>query len=86
VEKHCLNLVLLWNILVSPFMVIERFAVYCHQGLHVGSFRVSKTSAQDLLASRVSIKKSAVVLKGLPEYIIWPFPLSAFNTFLLSIH
>jgi hypothetical protein len=28
VERYCLNLVLSWTILVSPFMVIESFAGY----------------------------------------------------------
>jgi hypothetical protein len=27
-ERYCINLVLSWNILVSPSMVIENFAAY----------------------------------------------------------
>jgi hypothetical protein len=49
-----LNLVLSWNILVYPSMVIEHFAGYSSLGWHLQSLKVYKTSAQDLLAFRVS--------------------------------
>jgi hypothetical protein len=32
-ERYCVNLVLSWNILVCPCMVIERFAGYSSMGL-----------------------------------------------------
>ena len=33
-ERYCMNLVLSWNTLVSPSMVIESFAVYSSLGWH----------------------------------------------------
>ena len=36
-------------------------------------------SAQDLLAFMVSGEKSGVILIGLPLYVTWPFPFTAFN-------
>jgi hypothetical protein len=35
VDRYCLNLVLLWNILFSPFIVIENFADYSSLGWHL---------------------------------------------------
>jgi hypothetical protein len=69
VERYCLNLVLSWNILVSPSMVIESFAGYSSMGWHFCSLRVYMTSAQDLLAFLVSGEKSGVILIGLPSYV-----------------
>jgi len=68
-ERYCVNLVLSWNILFSPFMVIESFAGYSSLGWHLYSLRVCMTSAQDLLAFIVSGEKSGVILKGLPLYV-----------------
>ena len=34
VERYCLNLVLSWNILVSPSMVTESFVGYSNSGWH----------------------------------------------------
>jgi len=69
VETDCINLVLSWNILVSPFMVIESFAGYNSLDWHLCSLRICVTFAQDLLAFIVSIEKSGVVLIGLPVYV-----------------
>ena len=49
-------MVLSWNVLFSPSMVIENFARY--SSLHPWSPSVCSISAQDLLAFRVSIEKS----------------------------
>ena len=68
-ERYCLNLVLSWNILVSPFMAIESFAGYSSLGWCLCSLRVCMTSAQDLIAFVVSGEKSDVILIGLPLYI-----------------
>ena len=57
-ERHCVNLVLSWNIFVSPSMVIENLAGYSSLGWHLCSLMVCMTSAQDLLAFIVSGEKS----------------------------
>jgi hypothetical protein len=49
VERHCWNLVMSWNTLVSPSMVIQSFAD-SRLGWHLCSLRVCMISAQDLLA------------------------------------
>ena len=64
-----MNLVLSWNTLVSPFMVIESFTRYSSLGWHLCSLSVCMTSAQDLLAFIVSGEKSGVILIGLPLYV-----------------
>jgi hypothetical protein len=66
VERYCINLVLLWNILVSLSIVIESFVGYSGLGWHLCSLRVCMTSAQDLLAFIVSGEKSGTILIGLP--------------------
>jgi hypothetical protein len=69
VERYCVNLVLSWNILVSPSMVIESFAGYSSLGWHLCSLRVYLTSAQDLLTFIVSVENSGIILIGLPLYV-----------------
>jgi hypothetical protein len=69
VERYCVRLVLSWNILVFPSMVIESFAGYRSLGWHLRSLRVWMTSDQDLLAFIVSDEKSGVILIGLPLYV-----------------
>ena len=68
-ERYCVGLVLPWNVLVSPSMVIESFAECSSLGWHLCSLRVCMISAQDLLAFNVSGKKSGVILIGLPLYV-----------------
>ena len=68
-ERYCVNLVLSWNTLVSPSIVIESFAGYNSLGWHFCSLRVCITSVQDLLAFIVSGEKSGVILIGLPLYV-----------------
>ena len=68
-ERHCMNLVLSWNILVSPSMVIGSFAGYSSLGWPLCSLRVCMTSVQDLLSFIVSGVKSGVILIGLPSYV-----------------
>ena len=53
-ERYCVNLVLLWNTLVSPSMVIESLAGYSSLGWHLCSLSVCITSVQVLLAFIVS--------------------------------
>ena len=64
-----MNLVLSWNTLVSPPMVIESFAGYSSLVWHLCSLRVCITSVQELLAFMVSGEKSGVILIGLPLYV-----------------
>ena len=81
--RYCVNLILFWNILVSPSMVIESFAGYSSLGWHLCSLRLSKISSQDLLAFIVSVEKSGVILIGLPLYITCSVFLNAFSIFSL---
>ena len=71
-ERYCLNLGLPWNILVSLSMVIENFAEYISLGQQF-CLRVCMTSTQDLLAFRVAVEKSGVILIGLPLYVTYCF-------------
>ena len=64
-----MNLVLSWNTLVSPSMVIDSFAGYSSLGCHLCSFKVCIISVQDLLAFIVSGEKSGIILVGLPLYV-----------------
>jgi hypothetical protein len=59
---------------------MEGFAGYSRLGWHWCSVRVYMTSAQDLLAFRVSSEMSGVIVIGLPLYDTRPFFLTAFNT------
>ena len=68
-KRYCVNLVLSWNTLVSPFMAIESFVGYISLGWHLCSLRVCITSVQDLLAFIVSGEKSGVILIGRPLYV-----------------
>ena len=65
-ERYCVNLVLLWNTLVSPSIVIESLAGYSSLGCNLCSLSVCITSVQALLAFIVSGEKSGVILIGLP--------------------
>ena len=68
-ERYCVNLVLSWSILVSPFMIIESFAGYSSLGWRLCSLSVCITSVQALLAFIVSGEKSGAILIGLPLYV-----------------
>ena len=82
-DRYCLNLVLSQNILFSPYMVIESFAGYCNLGWHLWSLSLCRRPVQDLLTFIVSIKKSGVILIGLPLYVTSPFSFVALNIFSL---
>jgi hypothetical protein len=69
------NLVLLWNTLVSPSMVIDSLSGYSSLGWHLCFFSVCITSVQDLLAFIVSGDKSGVILIGLLYMLLDHFPL-----------
>ena len=76
---YCLNLFFSWNILFSPSMVKENFSGYTSLGLHPWSLSVCSTSIQNLLAFKVSIEKSGVILIDLPLRVTLPFSLAALN-------
>ena len=79
-ERYCVYLVLSWNTLVSPSMVIESFAGYIILGRHLCFPRAQCiTSVQYLLAFIFSGEKSGLILIGLPLYVTSPFSLTAFN-------
>ena len=61
-EIYCVNLVLSWNTLLSPSMVIKSFAGYSSLGWHLCSLRVCITYVQDLLTFIVSGENSGVIL------------------------
>ena len=63
-ERYCVNLVLSWNTLVSPSIVIENFAGYSSLGWHLCSLWVCITSVHDLLSFIVSGENSGVILIG----------------------
>jgi hypothetical protein len=69
VDKFCLSLTLSWNMLFSPFMVIEGFDVYKSLVWHLWSLIVCSTPFQIPLDFRVSIKKSSIILIVLPLYV-----------------
>ena len=77
--RYCVNLLLSWNILVSPSIIIESFAGYSRLGWHLCSLRVYIPSAQDLLVFIVSGANSDVILMGLPLYVTCPFSITAFT-------
>ena len=47
VDMYCLNLVLSWNILFSPSILIESFAGYSSLGWHSWSLSLNRTAVQD---------------------------------------
>jgi hypothetical protein len=69
VERYCVNLVLSWNILVTPCMVIGNFAGYSSLDWHLCSLRFCMTCVQGLLTFIVSGEKSGVILIGRPLYV-----------------
>jgi hypothetical protein len=68
VERYYVNLILSWNILVSPTIITESLAGYSSLGWRLSSLRICMTSAQDLLGFIVSDEKSELILIDLPLY------------------
>ena len=68
-ERYCVNLVLSWNTLVSPSMVIESFVGHSSLGWHLCSLMVCITSVQDLLTFIFSGEMSGVILIYLSLYV-----------------
>ena len=66
-DRYCVDLVLSWNTLVSPSMVIENFAGYNSLGWRLCSLSVCITSVQDILAFIVSGEGAILIV--LPLYV-----------------
>jgi hypothetical protein len=75
------NLVLSWNTLVSPSMIIESFARYNSLGWHLCSLSVCITLVHDLLAFIVSCEKSGVIVMSCLYMLLDFFPLLLFCSF-----
>ena len=79
VERYCVNLVLPWNSLISPSMVIESFAgIVAWVGICVllgSAYHLSRI----LWLSYFLLRSLGVILIGLALYVIWPFSLTALN-------
>ena len=65
VDRYCLNFILSWNILFSPSVLIENFPGCNCLDWHLWSIMIYMTSAQVLMALRIFIVKSVIVLIGL---------------------
>lgn len=64
VDWYCLNLDLLWNIFLFPWLRLKvLLSSQTSEGWHLWSCRVCGTSFQSLLTLRVSTEKSDVILK-----------------------
>ena len=61
-----MNLLLSWNTLVSPSMVIDNLAGYTSLGWNLCCISVCITSVQALLALIIPDEKFGVILIGLP--------------------
>ena len=67
------------KLLISPSYLNEILAGYSNLGFSFFSFTTLSMSCHSLLAWRVSIERSAVILMGIPLYVICSFSLAAFN-------
>ena len=67
------------KLLISPSYLNEIFAGYSNLGCRLFSFITLSMSCHSLLALRVSIERSAVILMGIPLWVICYFSLAAFN-------
>ena len=74
-----LSFVLSVKLLISPSYLNEILAVYSNLVYRLFSFIALSMSCNSLLAWRVSIEGSAVILMGIPLWVICCFSLSAFN-------
>lgn len=68
-----------WNVLFSPYIVLESFAVYNNWGWHLWSLRFCSTSIQVFLAYKASIEKLGVILISLSLYFTWSLSLAGFT-------
>ena len=73
------------KLLISPSYLNEILAGYSNLGCMFFSFITLSMSCHSLLACRVSIKRSAVILMGIPLCVIYYFSLAAFNIYSLCL-
>ena len=73
------QLLLVYKALISPSYLNEILAGYSNLGCRFFSFITLSTSCHSLLAWRVSMERSAVILMGIPLWVICCFSLAAFN-------
>ena len=67
------------KLLISPSYLNETLAGYSNLGCRLFSFITLSMSCHSLLAWRVSIERSTVILMGIPLCVICCFSLAAFN-------
>jgi hypothetical protein len=67
---YCFSFCLSWKTFFSPSILNDSFARYSILGLKLFSFGTWNTSLYSLLAFKVSVEKSTVILMGLPLYVI----------------
>ena len=79
VVLNSLSFCLSVKLLISPSYLNEILAGYSNLGCRFFSFITLSMSCHSLLAWRVSIERSAVVLTGIPLWVICCFSLVAFN-------
>ena len=76
---NSLSFCLSGKLLISPSYLNEILAGYSNLGCRLFSFITFSMSFHSLLARRVSIERSAVILMGIPLCFICCFSLAAFN-------
>jgi hypothetical protein len=76
---YCFTFCLSWKTFIVPSILNDSFSGESILGLKLFSFSAWNTSLHALLAFKFSVEKSAVILMGLPFYVISFFSLTAFN-------
>ena len=77
--QNSLSFCLSEKLLISPSYLNEILAGYNNLGCRLFSVIILSMSCHSLLAWRVSIERSAVILMGIPLCVICCFSLAAFN-------
>ena len=76
---NALSFCLSVKLLIFPSYLSKILAGYCNLGCRFLSFMTLNMSWQSLQAWRVSIERSAVILMGIPLWVICCFSLAPFN-------
>ena len=79
VVQNSLSFCLSEKLLISPSYLNEILAGYNNLGCRLFSFIILSMSCHSLLAWRVSIERSAVILMAIPLCVICCFSLAAFH-------
>ena len=79
VVLNSLSFCLSVKLLTSPSYLVEILAGYSNLGCWLFFFIILSMSCRSLLAWRVSIERSAVILMGIPLCVICCFSFAAFN-------